>query len=167
MQAERRKATLTPFLAALAAALAADQASKAVVRALLPQGEKQVRLLGDLLVLRQQRNPGISFGLLEGGSRALLVLLAAVPVALLCLYAWRSRESSRVVLIGAGLICGGALGNIIDRLVFGKVIDFIDPSFWPSFNLADAAVVLGVIAFAVGILFSRRGGADSGKGKRP
>ncbi len=152
-------------MAALTAALAADQAAKAVVRATLPLGEAGLRMLGGLLVLHQQRNAGISFGLLEGGDRALLVLLAAVPVAFLFIYALRSKGGSRAALIGAGLICGGAVGNIIDRMIFGEVIDFIDLSFWPAFNLADAAVVIGIALFAAGLIAGRKVGDEEASGR--
>jgi signal peptidase II len=159
MQAEGRKKALKAFFFSMAATLAADQASKALVRLALPEGGRSVRLLGDFLALRQCRNPGISFGLFRGGNPAVLILVAALPVAALTALALWGRGMGRAGMLGMGLICGGAVGNIIDRLVFGQVIDFIEPSFWPAFNLADAAVVVGVFLFVAGIIKKEAAGA--------
>ncbi len=108
-------------------------------------------MIGDFLILKQVRNPGISFGLFRGGSPAALIAAAALPVLLLSCYAVFGRGLGGPALVGMGLICGGAVGNIIDRLAFGQVIDFIDFSFWPAFNLADAFVVVGVALFLAGM----------------
>lgn len=129
------------FISALVV-LALDQASKALVRTVLPTG-KSIDLW--VLLLRQVRNPGTAFGLLRGKSPALfLASIAIFAVLLLALWRW-GKTGSRLFQVAMGLIIGGALGNIIDRICLGEVVDFIDLRFWPVFNFADTAIVIGVI----------------------
>ena len=129
---------------ALLAALAADQATKALVLA------EAVRLVGGVAVvpgldLVLGRNAGVAFGMLGGVPWWMLALAAAG----IC--AWLLRvmigAGTRTEAVAAGLIVGGALGNVIDRIRSGAVTDFLDVHVgtwhWPAFNLADAAVVCG------------------------
>lgn len=125
-------------------ALLADQLSKGLVRLFLPQGKVQ-HLLGNFLVLRQARNPGAAFGILPGAQWLFVTISALAIAAIIAVYLLWVRKKAVLYHVGLGLICAGAIGNIIDRAVFGKVIDFIEFSFWPSFNLADAAIVAGVV----------------------
>jgi len=125
-------------------ALLADQLSKGLVRLFLPQG-KVYHLLGNFLVLRQARNPGAAFGILPGAQWLFFTIALLAIAAMVVLYLFWVRKKAVFYHVGLGLICAGTLGNIIDRAVFGKVIDFIEFSFWPSFNLADAAIVAGVV----------------------
>jgi signal peptidase II len=124
-----------------------DQLSKALVRILLPQGE--VVSLGGFGELRQLRNPGTAFGIIEGRSWPLFLASIAVFVVLVVVL-WRwGGPGSAAFQVGLGLIIGGALGNIIDRIALGAVVDFVDLGFWPMrswpvFNLADLAIVVGV-----------------------
>jgi signal peptidase II len=141
------------FFLALASTLAIDQLSKALIRTYLPTGEF-TRVLGEFLMFSQQRNSGIAFSLFTGGSNALIIILTTLLVVLLIGYVLWSRTGDRLALAGLGLICGGALGNILDRLAFSQVIDFVDFSFWPVFNLADAAIVIGVGLFLISVLRS-------------
>lgn len=141
------------FPLALAGTLAADQLSKALVRAWLPPGEF-VKVLGEFLLLKQERNPGIAFSLFADGNNALIIALTSLLVALVAAYAFWARAGGRMAQAGLGMICGGALGNIIDRMACGKVIDFLDFRFWPVFNLADAAIVAGVALFVAAALRS-------------
>lgn len=121
--------------------LALDQASKALVRAYLPPG-KTVSIW--FLDLRQARNPGTAFGIIPAGSWPLFALSTAVFAALLLvLWKW-GGPGGALFQVGLGLIIGGAIGNIIDRIVLGEVVDFIDFGFWPIFNLADTWLVIGV-----------------------
>ena len=105
-------------------------------------------------------NRGISFGLIGGGVGAwMFVGLAAAIVAVLGL--WLARTPVRWVGIALGCVIGGAVGNVIDRLRFGAVVDFLDFHLagyhWPAFNLADAAITVGVILLLVEPLFGRPG----------
>lgn len=125
-------------------ALFADQLSKGLVRLFLP--ESRVRhLVGNFLVLRQVRNPGAAFGILPGEQWLFMTVSVLAVAAIVFIYLFWARKSAVLYHVGLGLICAGALGNIIDRAAFSRVIDFIEFSFWPSFNLADAAVVAGVV----------------------
>jgi len=132
------------YRAALVAALviAADQASKALVRASIGRGDRHGLLPGVDLV--HVRNRGIAFGLLTSSGVVLTVLTVAALVLLLAYFA---RHPERGLLwLPTGLLVGGAIGNMIDRISAGAVTDFIDVPLWPAFNLADAAITLGVIS---------------------
>lgn len=148
--------------ATAAAALAADQASKALVRRFLPQGK--VVDWGPFS-FRQVRNPGTAFGLLRGQSLPFFLgSLAVLLVLLLVLWRFRGVEG-RPFTAALGLIIGGALGNIIDRICLGAVVDFIDLRIWPIFNLADTAIVMGVgIALALVIRDVWKEGKDAARG---
>ncbi len=102
------------------------------------------------------RNDGAAFGMLRGNNFFFIVLSLLAVIVILALRG-RYRNSHPVVKLGVGLILGGAVGNLIDRLLHGYVIDFLDFHLghyhWPSFNLADSSICIGV-AFL--ILFSMR-----------
>jgi signal peptidase II len=129
--------------AALVAAgtVAADQASKALVRTTIERGEQVPLVLGVDLV--NVRNTGIAFGLFADGG-VLLVLFALAALAALLVFFARHRDRP-LVWLPTGLLIGGAAGNLIDRAREGAVTDFIDPPAWPAFNLADVAITLGVL----------------------
>lgn len=99
-------------------------------------------------------NRGISFGLFAGDGlmgRMALVLLAAAITAVMCVVLYHA--SRRLTAVAAALVIGGAVGNIIDRLRFGAVADFVDVHFygyhWPAFNLADSAIVIGALLLMI------------------
>lgn len=146
---------------------AADQLSKTGIVTLFanrPQGA-QIRL-APFLNLLLTRNSGISFGLFNGGvgPNAMVFSLAAVAVVAVLIY-WLSRVESVFLAVVIGLIIGGAVGNVIDRLLDGSVVDFIDFHLgswhWPAFNIADSAICLGVVAMLLEGLFSRRPGSQA------
>ena len=132
-------------LAAATMAFALDQGSKtlAINSPTLEQGIEVLPVLNLVAV----RNDGVSFGMLGGLAPwwALVGLALGIMAALLV---WLWRTQSRLLGAGLGLILGGALGNVLDRLRHGGVTDFLDFHFagyhWPAFNLADSAIFLGV-----------------------
>jgi signal peptidase II len=130
--------------AALVAAVtvAADQAVKALVRTTIDRGEEVDLFLGIQLV--NARNRGIAFGMFSDGGILLVLFACAALVALLVFFA-RHRDRP-LVWLPTGLLIGGATGNLIDRVREGAVTDWFDLSWFPAFNLADAAITLGVIA---------------------
>ncbi len=123
-----------------AAVVAADQIAKAAVEAELVLGE-DVELLGPLS-LTLVHNEGVAFGLAGGaGLPLVLVGLAALGVVG---YLFAREPAKPWMWVATGLLAGGAIGNLIDRVAAGAVTDYIDVGSWPPFNLADVAVTLGV-----------------------
>lgn len=141
-----RRMRLTIGLAAAVAVLALDQASKALARTHLAAEMVEI---GPFLNLRLGFNTGVTFGLLgDGGGFGRWALVAVTSAVVVWLLAWMWREARVAVVVPLGLVVGGALGNILDRLRHGAVTDFIDlhvgAASWPTFNLADSAIVTGV-----------------------
>lgn len=133
------------LLAALVAAL--DQASKELALALF--ADAPVPVLGPCFELRLVHNPGAAWGMFAGRR----LVLAAVSSAMLVVLAWNRRElcATRLSRFATGLLAGGILGNLVDRVLRagGKVVDFLhvhwrDAWDFPTFNLADAAISVGV-----------------------
>lgn len=146
-----RQAALLPYGIALAI-LAFDQASKALaVRRLLPLGTEGLLVAGGWLRLRYLENTGAAFGLLRGQG-PLLTGLALLIVGLLLAYYRLLPRHSPAARLSLGLLLGGALGNLLDRLRLGYVVDYIDLTVWPVFNLADAAICAGVAILAAHLL---------------
>ncbi|WP_165847749.1 signal peptidase II [Ammonifex thiophilus] len=120
--------------------LAVDQITKFWALAYLSQ---PVVVIPGLLALRCVRNPGAAFGFLAYQTPLLILIAAIASLALLLGYK-RLLLAPSVVRWGLGLFLGGTLGNLVDRVRFGYVVDFIDLRFWPVFNLADVAIVTGM-----------------------
>lgn len=142
-------------VAALVAA--ADQATKAWALGTLPT--EGVDLIPGVLRLRVTENPGAAFSLFTGGGTVLGVVVTLIVVGLL--FFLRSAKS-RAEAISLGAVLGGAVGNLIDRflrgpsLLDGKVVDWIEPSFFPTFNLADTCITIGVVVLlVVSLLYER------------
>lgn len=137
----RRLDAWARFGAVTGTVVALDQVTKAIAIAWLARGETVNVFYG--LDVTHVRNTGVAFGALSGGG-VLVLVLVAVAIVLLTAYFARNSRVPRMWL-PAGAVLGGALGNLVDRAREGTVIDFIDPIAWPAFNLADVAVVLGVL----------------------
>jgi signal peptidase II len=129
-------------LAALVVAL--DQSSKQLVAATVDRGDAVRVALGFQIV--NVRNSGVAFGLLAGGAGLVLAFTLGTLALVLVYFALHSDRPG--LWLGVGLLSGGALGNLADRLRGGTVIDFFDPPLWPAFNCADVAIVVGVAIFA-------------------
>ena len=137
-----------------AAVLIADQLTKQLVRSSIALGASRHLLPGVTLVHAQ--NSGIAFSLLTGSDVGVIVVTLVV-VALVLAYFARQGER-RGMWLACGLIVGGALGNLADRVRAGLVTDFIKLPHWPAFNLADAAITLGVLTLFIVV---GRGGATA------
>ena len=122
-------------------AVAVDQVTKQIALASLDPGDPVNVFFG--IDLNLVRNRGVAFGVASQGGILLVVLIAAALVLLGAYFVRHAALPGMWLPIGA--IFGGALGNLADRIREGSVIDFVDPSFWPAFNLADTAIVLGVL----------------------
>jgi len=122
--------------------LVVDQLSKHLVRGSIVPGEERRVLPG--LQLVNTRNHGVAFGFLPGDQ---LVVTLVIGVALLALLVYFALHATRpLIWLPTGMLIGGALGNILDRLREGSVTDFIKlPLGWPPFNLADTSITLGVL----------------------
>jgi signal peptidase II len=130
--------------AALVAAVVVgvDQLTKHTIGTSIAPGHRETLIPG-VLHLVYVRNTGVAFSALAG-SGDLVYLLVAVAVAALLVLLWL-RPERRLLWLPVGMLLGGAIGNVIDRLVLGSVIDFIKLPDWPAFNLADTSITLGVI----------------------
>ncbi|MEJ7825508.1 MAG: signal peptidase II [Solirubrobacteraceae bacterium] len=121
--------------------LVADQAVKALVTSALQRGEEREIVAAVKLV--NVRNSGVAFGQLQNGGAIVGVVIA---LAVLALLAYFVRHASQPwIWLPTGLLLGGALGNIVDRVREGAVIDFVKLPYWPAFNVADSAITIGVI----------------------
>ncbi|MFN8590809.1 MAG: signal peptidase II [Thermomicrobiales bacterium] len=126
--------------------IVADRVVKsAIVNAIGPdQSVHRIDLIGNGVGLEYTENRGLAFGLLPGLG-PLLVLGSVLIVGLLLFQFCREPAPSGWNAIALGAVIGGALGNVIDRLRFGYVVDYISVGSWPNFNVADSAITLGVI----------------------
>ncbi len=143
------------FLTALLVVVA-DQLSKIGIRSALANGESFPET--GLFRLIHVRNSGAAFGLLQGQSLLLTIAgLFGIVVLLLFFFLFSSRLTffeNRLSKPALGLILGGIAGNLIDRIRLGYVTDFIDVGIWPTFNIADSAITVGVILLAYYLLFT-------------
>ena len=134
--------------------IVADQLSKAWIRSSVPEGHTLFRL--DFLRITNVHNTGAAFGLFSDYALVLAIfaLIAGAAILFFVVYGYRYYPwlGSTGITLVLGLILGGTAGNLIDRFRFGYVTDFIDFGYWPAFNVADSAVTVGVIIFAVLLL---------------
>lgn len=147
-------------LAVALVAVAADQASKAWILSFFSERSEPVAVVTPFFNLVLTGNRGMSFGLFNNNAAmntAVFTVLAAVIV--IALLVWLRRAHNHVIRIALGMIIGGAIGNVIDRLIRGAVVDFLDFHLgawhWYAFNVADAAICLGVIALLLDGLLAR------------
>ncbi len=135
--------------------LAADQVAKAVVEANLVPGE-YVEVLGPL-ELTLSHNRGVAFGL-AGGAGIGLVLVTLAALGLIT-YLFARDPGRRGMWLATGLVAGGALGNLADRILAGEVTDYIAVGSWPPFNIADIAITCGVVL--LGLIYVRDAESES------
>ena len=136
----------------------ADQLSKAWIRANLAIGQSIFEV--GFFRITHLNNTGAAFGLFQNHTLVLTIIGIIGAIAIL-FCAFLSRRYLPYVdnmpgKLALGLVFGGTIGNLIDRLRLGRVTDFIDVGFWPTFNVADSAVTVGVILLAVTILLVAR-----------
>ncbi len=133
-------------------AIVADQLTKVVVSAQLPIGETAVSI-GPFSIHHVQ-NTGIAFGLFSN-STSVVIALTAVAVGAMLVFFARTAQRHPLIPIALGLVIGGSVANLLDRVRLGHVTDFLDFAYWPAFNLADTFIVVGV-----GLLFASFVAAD-------
>jgi len=138
----------------------ADQVTKALVEALIPE-HATVPVFPHFLNLIHTKNAGAAFGLFSDSPSVwktmLLVAVSSLLLAMVIGVMWRNQQLRWETGVGLALILGGALSNLFDRIRFGRVVDFIDVYFrryhWPTFNLADGAIVVGAGLLVFQLLF--------------
>lgn len=142
--------TLPPLLAALVTAVALDALTKAWAEGVLVAG-RPAEIIGEFFSFTLGYNTGVAFGLFANGGTGPLVVTGLIIAALVAWLAYSVRGDGlpRAGALAVGLILGGAIANFADRLPDGRVTDFLDVGYgairWPTFNLADSFIVLGVV----------------------
>jgi signal peptidase II len=154
---------LKKALSLVAITLLADQASKIIIKQTMAVGQS-FRILGDIFKLTHVENAGIAFGI-QVASPLLFTLLSAAACAVIVYYLFSHKKEDPGTQTAMAVILGGALGNLLDRVLYGKVADFLDFGFgntrWPVFNLADSAVVVGMaLLFFFSFRLSRKTGTQ-------
>lgn len=141
-------------LAAIAvAAVVADQLTKELVSTKLTL-DGELRVLGPLSIHHVQ-NSGIAFGLFSSAT-SVVIVLTAVAVAWMLVFFARSGARHPILPTALGLLIGGSISNLADRVRLGHVVDFLDVRFWPAFNLADSFIVAGVALLLAALVFADR-----------
>ncbi len=156
MSAGRRAWAWTGLTIALVVAV--DQATKKLARDGIRPGEEDP--VFPALKLVNVRNEGVAFGIDAGGKTLIIALIALALLALVLYFA--RHAAKRLIWLPTGLLVGGALGNIVDRVRDGGVTDFLKIPLWPAFNVADIAITIGVLALV--LVLERR---DDGERSAP
>lgn len=147
MEPDPNRRQLIVLFGTAAVLVVADQVTKAIVIGNVALGER-IAVVGDLVQVWHVRNNGAAFSLFQG--ETLLFFVVSVVALVMIAYFHRTlRERSAWVQVLLGAVLGGTLGNLVDRLRFGYVTDFIsvglDGLRWPTFNIADSSIVVGIV----------------------
>jgi signal peptidase II len=149
-------ATLSQWVSLVAVALAAlgaDQLTKSIVTSRLDLND-EVHVVGPFSI-HHVTNSGIAFGLFASAT-SIVILLTGLAVAWMLYFFARSGSRHPVLPVALGLVIGGSVSNLLDRVRLGHVTDFLDFRYWPAFNLADTFIVLGVAALLLALIASDR-----------
>jgi signal peptidase II len=150
------------FFGTTLAVIALDQWTKGLARTHLlgndGDGPRSIPLLGEYIRLTYVQNRGAAFGLLQDQTTFFILVGVIVIVVIIASYR-QLKEPGWLLNLCLGLQMGGALGNLVDRIRYGYVVDFVDLTFWPVFNVADSAICVGVALLAWSLMF--RGQAHS------
>ena len=152
------------FFLIAAAVVGLDQLSKCLVRANMVLGQS----IPDegFFRITYGTNTGGVFGLFANQT-FLITVAAIVSVVVILLYSRHRMARSMLVRVSLGLVLGGSIGNLIDRIRLGEVTDFIDVGAWPVFNLADSAIDVGIVLLLYYVIFKMRKGEQEGKQVEP
>ncbi len=150
--------------------IAADQITKKWIAATVVRYEK-IEVISGFLNITHVKNPGAAFGLGSNSEWAYLrpffIAVSMIAFAIVIYFFLRNKDNSPMLNTGLSLMGGGAIGNLIDRIKYGEVIDFIDVHWsdlhWPTFNVADSAITVGVTLLMINILFLHKETSDEGE----
>ena len=120
-----------------------DQISKFVIRNSMHLSQS-IPVIKNIFHITYIHNFGAGFGILQQ-QKLFLILISAIVVCIILFYSKKIGKKERLLQITIGIVLGGTIGNLIDRIIYGYVIDFLDFRIWPIFNIADSAVTIGVI----------------------
>ncbi len=145
------------------AVIAADQVTKwAAIDILSAEPGEKIVVIERFFAFHLIHNSGAAFGILPGFNN-LFIVLSILTVAVLLVFSRSIFAGTRTSRVAAGLILGGAVGNLIDRIRFEQVVDFLDFQFgdyhWPAFNIADSAICVGVALLVAAVIFGQSGRA--------
>ncbi len=144
--------------------VAADQLTKFLIVRSFSPGES-LPLLGSILSLTYVQNTGAAFGLFKG-QQGLFIVLAVAVMGWAAWHLWRGVPVQPLVRWGLSLVLGGAMGNLIDRIRLGHVVDFLDLHWWPVFNVGDSAITIGVFLLILQTIVPSLRRADRNADKR-
>ena len=120
-----------------------DQISKFIIRNSMHLSQS-IPVIKNIFHITYIHNFGAGFGILQQ-QKLFLILISAIVVCIILFYSKKIGKKERLLQSIAGIVLGGTIGNLIDRIIYGYVIDFLDFRIWPIFNIADSAVTIGVI----------------------
>ncbi len=132
------------FFSIVVILLVLDQAAKFFVRKTLSLNQS-VPILKNIFYITHTKNYGVAFGLLNYTTARWFLVIFSITAIILIFYYYKKIPKKKVPLIAVSLLLAGTLGNLIDRLIFGYVTDFIDFRIWPAFNVADSCITIAVI----------------------
>ncbi len=109
-------------------------------------------VIEDFLYITYLKNTGIAFGLFKNNNIFMIIVISIIVILLLFFY-YREKNKSLALSISVMFLVSGAIGNLIDRIIYGFIVDYINFTFWPAFNLADSLVVIGSFLLGFYIIF--------------
>ena len=146
-----------------------DQITKLLTKRYMTLGQSK-QVLGNFVRYTYIENTGMAFGI-SLGNRTFFTIFSIIASAVILVYLFRTRGDRFPVRLSLALILGGAIGNLIDRILYGSVVDFIEVGIgslrWPVFNVADSAVTCGMIILLALVIFERDGGKAHSDNAQP
>lgn len=130
-----------------------DRLTKCLFQNILAHG-RSIKVIPGVFHLTLVLNSGSAFGMFKGRNY-FFIITSVIVIALILFHVWRYKYKDMVLIAALGLILGGAIGNLADRLYCGYVIDFLDFRVWPVFNIADSSITIGAALLAIKVLFPK------------
>jgi signal peptidase II len=120
-----------------------DRLTKLAALGLLDQG-RPIKIIPGLFDITLVLNDGAAFGLFKGKA-VFFIFISITVMAAIIIYILKNRHIGKSDSLALGLVLGGAFGNLVDRIMFGRVVDFLDFQIWPVFNIADSCITIGAV----------------------